>query len=138
MSRPFIHAEQSAGKFAISSIESSSMYGQSVLGRRMTFNSVDHCFCVLEGLLKVKLGRSETFNEVREGQTLVVAAGETFSIEFGSRYVRLWSFTNGEGIEEVIRKGGESYDSYVIPEAPREVNEERVTKAIDQLGVTIS
>ncbi|KAK7186471.1 hypothetical protein DPSP01_002101 [Paraphaeosphaeria sporulosa] len=137
MSRPFIHAEQTGGKFAISSIESSELYGGSVLGRWMAFKSVDHCFCVLEGLLKVRLGGSESWNEVREGQTLVVAAGETFTIEFGSRYVRAWSFTNGEGIEEVIRKGGESYAGYVIPEAPLNVDEGRLAKAFEELGVSI-
>lgn len=137
MSRPFIHAEQTAGKFAISSIESSGAYGAGILRKGITFKSVDHCFSVQEGLLKVRLGGSESWNEVREGQTIVVAAGETFSIEFGSQYVRVWSFTNGEGIEEVIRKGGESYAGNVIPEAPLQVDEARVTKVIENLGASL-
>ena len=138
MSRPFIHAEQTGGKFAVSSIESSELYGAGVLEKWITFKDVHHCFCVQEGLLRVRLGGDESWNEVREGQTIVVAAGEKFMIGFGSRYVRVWSFTNGKGIEEVIRKGGESYAGFVIPEAPLEVDEGRVAKAFEGLGVVVA
>jgi hypothetical protein len=120
LSRPFIHAHQTGGKFAISSIESSNAYdvSQRALSQWLTFAEVDHCFCVQEGLLRVRLQSGDGWNEVREGQTLVVAAGETFSIDFGSRFVRVWSFTNGPGIEHLISKAGESYDKFVIPEKP--------------------
>ncbi|EUC40264.1 hypothetical protein COCMIDRAFT_109287 [Bipolaris oryzae ATCC 44560] len=120
LSRPFIHAEQTGGKFAISSVESSNIYdaSQQALARWLTFSEVDHCFCVQEGLLRVRLQSSNGWSEVREGQTLVVAAGETFSLDFGSRYVRVWSFTNGPGIEELIKQAGKSYDGLVIPDVP--------------------
>ena len=136
LSRPFIHAEQTGGRFAISSIESSKDYGSSLFRKSLTFKDVDHCFCVQEGLLRIMLGASDSWNEVREGQTIVVAAGETFTIEFASRFVRVWSFTNGPGIEEAIRRGGDSYAGFVIPEAPVEVDEVRLTKALEGLNVT--
>lgn len=135
LSRPFIHAEQTGGRFAISSIESSGDYGSGIFGKSLMFKNVDHCFCVREGLLRIMLGTGESSNEVREGQTIVVAAGETFTIEFASRFVRVWSFTNGPGIEEMIRRGGDSYTGFVIPEAPVEVNEARLTKALGELNV---
>jgi hypothetical protein len=138
LSRPFIHADQSGGKFAISSIESSNVYDtpQRSLARWLTFAEVDHCFCVQEGLLRVRLQSSDSWNEVREGQTLVVAAGETFSIDFCSRFVRVWSFTNGSGIEELIRKAGENYDGFVIPEAPIAVDSSRIRTACEKLKVS--
>jgi hypothetical protein len=138
ISRPFIHAEQTGGKFAISSIESSNAYdaSQRALAQWLTFAEVDHCFCVQEGLLQVRLQSGDGWNKVREGQTLVVAAGETFSIDFGSRFVRVWSFTNGPGIEDLIRKAGESYDKFVIPEVPIHISSSQIHSACQELNVS--
>ncbi|KAM0322742.1 hypothetical protein ACHAQA_009333 [Verticillium albo-atrum] len=106
MSRPFIHSSQCGGKFAISSIESSKVYDNSPLQRWLTFATVDHCFCVLEGVLRVKIrSGDQAWSEVREGQTLVISAGESFKFDFGSRFVRAWSFTNGPGLEELVTSG---------------------------------
>lgn len=139
MSRPFILAEQTGGKFAISSIESSRVYDlqHQPFARWLAFKEVDHCFCVQEGLLRVRLQSGQGWNEVREGQTLVVAAGETFILEFGSRYVRVWSFTNGRGVEELVRKAGNSCESFVLPEAPIALDEERFSNAAEELNVTV-
>ncbi|KAL5116018.1 hypothetical protein ACEQ8H_006136 [Pleosporales sp. CAS-2024a] len=139
MSRPFIHAEQSGGRFAISSIESSHVYktqGQQPLARWLAFAKVDHCFCVLEGLLRVKLQSSHGWNEIREGQTIVIAAGETFTIDFGSRFVRVWSFSNGKGVEELIRQAGTVYDGFIIPETAAAVDESRLLDTFEKLEIT--
>ncbi|KAF5012010.1 hypothetical protein FDECE_1916 [Fusarium decemcellulare] len=140
MSRPFILSSQSQGKFSISSIESSSAYGQSPLSRWLTFASIDHCFIVQEGLLKVKIksGNSTSWNEVREGQTVVIAAGETFTLEFGSRYVRVWSFANGRGIEEVIQNAGSSATGVVLPEAATEWQESKLLEVCKELDVEVT
>jgi hypothetical protein len=55
VSRPFIHAQQTGGKFAISSIVSSNdcNVSQRALAQRLMNDEVDHCFCVQEGLLRV-------------------------------------------------------------------------------------
>jgi hypothetical protein len=140
MSRPFILANQSNGKFAISSIESSLVYNtqKQPLARWLTFTKVDHCFCVQEGLLRIRLRSSEGWNEVREGQTMVVAAGETFTLGFGSRYVRVWSFTNGQGLEELVRKAGEASDSYVLPESSAVVDEKRFLDTCKELSIEVA
>lgn len=137
ISRPFIHAEQTGGLFAISSIESSRVYDkkQQPLARWLTFAKLDHCFCVQEGLLRIRLQSSEVWNEIREGQTILVAAGETFTVDFGSRYVRVWSFTNGEGVEELIRKAGTSYEGFVLPEEPAGLDEAKVSESCKELGI---
>ncbi|KAJ3456063.1 hypothetical protein MRS44_016086 [Fusarium solani] len=140
VSRPFILSSQSSGKFSISSIESSSVYGKSPLSRWLTFASIDHCFIVQEGLLKVKIksGNSSSWNEVREGQTVVIAAGETFTLEFGSRYVRVWSFANGRGIEEVVQNAGSPATGVVLPEAAREWQESKLLEVCKELNVELA
>jgi hypothetical protein len=135
MLRPFITAHQSGGRFAISSIESSSKYGPGPLSKWLTFPEVDHCLCVLEGLLKVQLQGDEGWSEVREGQTLVISAGQAFKLEFGSRYVRAWSFTNGKGIEELIQTAGKPTESFVIPDKVEKWEDEELIKAIEGLGL---
>ncbi|KAK7419266.1 hypothetical protein QQX98_003418 [Neonectria punicea] len=137
MSRPFINASQCSEKFAISSIESSSMYTNSPLARWLTFPTVDHCFCITEGLLRVKTKGEDDWNTVREGQTVVLAAGQAFTLDFASRYVRFISFTNGRGIEELIQTAGSSYTGFILPEEPRSWDEASIQTARGKLSVKI-
>lgn len=140
MSRPFIHAEQCSGKFAISSIESSAVYGKSPFATKgLRFENVAHCFCVQEGILRVKLWGETNgiWSEVREGQTVLVAAGQTFSLDFGSRYVRVISFANGAGIEEIIRTGGTAYKGFVLPDEVAEWNDVKLQEACHTVGATV-
>ncbi|KAK0383015.1 hypothetical protein NLU13_8931 [Sarocladium strictum] len=140
MSRPFIHADQCSGKFAISSIESSKVYAKSPFTlRRLRFDKVAHCFCVQEGVFKVRLGEDDAgaWSEVREGQTVFIAAGQAFSIDFGSRYVRAISFTNGTGIEEVIRSAGKPYAGFVLPDQLDPWDESGFTEACEKTGAVV-
>lgn len=137
MSRPFINASQCSEKFAISSIESSNVYTSSPLAKWLNFPTVDHCFCVMEGLLKVKTKGEEDWNTVREGQTVVLSAGQSFTLEFASRYVRVISFTNGRGIEELIQTAGSSYTSFILPEEVPEWDEAAIQTACGKLGVKV-
>ncbi|KAK3942147.1 quercetin 2,3-dioxygenase [Diplogelasinospora grovesii] len=156
LSRPFITTHQTAGKFAISSLETSNVYSPpslSVLLSRkwMTFREVDHCFCVQEGTLLVKLREprglgdddkeeeeeEEEWTPVREGQTLVVSAGQAFALKAGSRFVRVWSFTNGNGIEELVHTAGEPCKSFVLPDGldTKKVDDIKFEAACKELGV---
>ncbi|OQD65899.1 hypothetical protein PENPOL_c005G07111 [Penicillium polonicum] len=136
MSRPFILSSQCSGKFSIASIESSKIYKSTPLGRWLSFPAVDHCFCVQEGLLRVKLRSSgDSWSEVREGQTLVIAAGDAFVLDFASRYVRVWSFTNGRGIEQVVQNAGTQTFGYVLPDSHVSWEEEKLSNVCRELGV---
>ncbi|KAI7778201.1 hypothetical protein LA080_002466 [Diaporthe eres] len=138
LSRPFIYASQCSGKFAISSIESSNQYGSSAFARQwFTFKNVHHCFTVQEGILKVKLKEenSDKWNEVREGQTLLVPAGKAFVLDFGSRFVRAITFTNGPGLEEVVRLAGSDCPTVVLPEKPAEYDISKLQDVLGQVGV---
>ncbi|VUC32973.1 unnamed protein product [Clonostachys rosea] len=140
ISRPFINAEQCDGKFAITSIESSNAYGQSPLRRWMTFTSTCHCFYVTEGLLRVRVkgeSNDEGWEVVREGQTLVVAGGQTFALEFGSRFVRAIVFSNGRGLQNLIQAAGKPYAGFVLPEQPLLWTEESLQSVSDELNVAL-
>lgn len=139
LSRPFILASQCSGKFAISSIESSKDYGPSALADKwLTFKSVDHCFCVQEGILKVKLReQGSAWNEVREGQTVLVPAGQAFTLDFGSRYVRAVTFTNGAGLEELIKLAGSDCPSVVLPEKAAAYESTKLQEASGKVEVVL-
>lgn len=142
LSRPYIFSSQCGGKFAITSLESSSAYGPSVLaGRWLTFAAVDHCFCVQEGLLKVKLrkegGGDGGWAEVREGQTLLVPAGQAFLLDFGSRYVRAITFTNGKGLEELVKLAGSDCPSVVLPEEAAPFDAAKLQAACGEVQVAL-
>ncbi|KAB8255400.1 RmlC-like cupin [Aspergillus pseudonomiae] len=115
MSRPFITTTQSNGVCAISSIESSNQYSPSLLSEYMTFHDVDHCLCIQEGTLIVRLkGLPDVV--FREGETVVIPAGQTFALAFGSKYVRVWSFTDGDGIESLVHRLGTPFEGVVLPD----------------------
>jgi hypothetical protein len=92
---------------------------------------------VSEGLLKVKLEGEDGWSAVREGQTLVVAAGQAFTLAFASRYVRAISFTNGSGIEELIQTAGSPFEGFVLPDKPVPWEEARFQEAAGKLGVRV-
>jgi len=139
MSRPFINASQCAGKFAISSIESSNTYADeaSPFGRWLAFPTVDHCFCVMEGLLRVRLKGEEEWAEAREGQTLVICAGQAFMLKFASRFVRTVLFTNGRGVEHLIHTAGKAYSGFVLPDEAGPYDEQSLREVCGELGVQI-
>lgn len=141
MSRPFILASQCSGKFAVSNIESSNQYGPSaIVDKWLTFKNVDHCFCVQEGILKVKLreqGSDSPWNEVREGQTVLVPAGQAFTLDFGSRYVRAITFTNGRGLEELIKLAGSDCRSVVLLEKAAAYESTKLQEACAEVEVAL-
>lgn len=136
VSRPFITTKQSAGKFAISSIESSSRYGASVFEKQMVFPKVHHCLSIMEGALEVTVEDLAPC-VLREGETIFVAAGTPFSLKFASKFVRVWSFTSGDGIEALVHDAGKPYEGYAIPDSPSVVEEDLLEKAREKLGVKL-
>lgn len=117
LSRPFITTAQCDGKFSISTFESSSGYPERpFFDRYMSFTTVDHCFCVMEGLFKIKLKRNSEWTVLREGQTAVVPAREFFTADIDSKFVRVITFSNGPGVSELIQKAGYQCSGNILPE----------------------
>lgn len=141
LSRPFITSAQSGGRFAISSIESFSTYGMTLLSRYMLFSYVGHCLCVQEGGLKVALksdvSDGDNWTTVGDGGTVMIAAGQAFKLAPGSNYVRVWSFTNGKGIENVIQRAGEPFSGFVLPDGRGSLDESKVKLAFQEVGATV-
>jgi mannose-6-phosphate isomerase-like protein (cupin superfamily) len=138
LSRPFITTAQSNGVCAISSIESSSVYGEeSVLSKLMTFAKVDHCLAVQEGTLGVRLEGKEEVT-IREGETVVVPAGQAFSLHFRSRFVRVWSFTDGDGLESLVQRAGQTLEPVVLPETAGGWDAAVVRDVAKDLGLEIA
>lgn len=136
MARPFVTTKETGGRFAISSIESSNSYGPSIFYEYAAFQGVHHCLCVQEGALRVNLKGGEEWVTLHEGETVVITAGQGFRLDFASKYVRVISFTDGQGIEEVVREGGVPCTSVVLPDKPPGLDEARVTPTLEKLGVT--
>lgn len=134
LSRPFVTGKQTGGKFAISSIESSKVYGPTIFSKALKFKDVDHCLCVQEGALVVKLG-GKTEETVREGETVVIPAGQSFTLEFATRFVRIISFTSGEGIEALIEKAGAPYKGFTLPDEAPKFDEDGLEKVFGELSI---
>lgn len=136
MSRPFVTTLQSKGVCAISSIESSKEYAPGLLGKYMAFREVDHCLCVQEGTLVVALNGLGEY-VFREGETVVVPAGQAFALRFESKYVRVWSFTDGDGIEMLVQKLGREFGGVVLPDVAPDWDSSRTGSVAAELKVDI-
>lgn len=139
LSRPMATTVQSGGKFAISSIESSSIYpaaSQPFAGKTLTFKSTHHVLFVREGKLAVSLQGGEK-SVLGEGETAVLPAGTGFQLGFESRFVRFWSFASGDGIEALVHKAGESYEAMVLPDEVEAFEGKRLQEVAKEFGVEI-
>ncbi|KAF7588353.1 hypothetical protein BBP40_005782 [Aspergillus hancockii] len=136
MSRPFITATQSNGVCAISSIESSNEYSPSLFSKHMIFHAVDHCPCIQEGALIVRLKGSPDA-VFREGETIVIPAGQAFALAFDSKCVRVWTFTDGNGIETLVHRLGKPFESVVLPDKELEWDSARIGTVGKELDVDI-
>ncbi|PCD26093.1 hypothetical protein BFJ63_vAg15089 [Fusarium oxysporum f. sp. narcissi] len=135
-SRPFITTKQSANKFSISSIEGSSVFGPTVLARRMTFPKIHHLFIILDGWMDISVG-AEAPVRVFAGEVVFLAANTAFSLNFENKYVRFWSYTNGDGIEALIEGAGEPLARASLPDEAPKLDEKRLRAAVDRLRITI-
>ncbi|KAH8803003.1 hypothetical protein F5884DRAFT_681844 [Xylogone sp. PMI_703] len=117
MSRPCVRAVQSGGKFSISAMETSHMNRTRLfLNRWLKFTRVDHCFLVIEGIFKVKFKGEPEWTLVRENQVIAIPARHGFTADVGSEFLRLVTFANGAGIDELIYKAGYECQSLILPE----------------------
>ncbi|KAF5008450.1 hypothetical protein FDECE_5282 [Fusarium decemcellulare] len=117
MSRPCVRSAQCEGKFSISAMESSHIEDARPFGNRwLSFTRVDHCFCVIEGVFRIKFKDDDEWSVVEEGQAIVVSARQYFSAEVGSDFTRIITLANGPGIDELVCKAGSECDSVVLPE----------------------
>ncbi|KAH7173233.1 RmlC-like cupin domain-containing protein [Fusarium flagelliforme] len=137
MSRPFILASQNGGRFAISSIESSSTYKKSIFESYVKFATVDHCLFMVEGKLKVELQGSSGVNELHDGETVVISAGQGFKLDFASPFVKFFSVANGRGIETLIQDSGKPFEGLVLPDKVGELESDALARVANEIDATI-
>jgi hypothetical protein len=131
-SRPFITTKQSDGRFAISCIESSSIYPSSAFGRKLTF-PVHHALLLLDGILEIKIGEAQP-QKAYAGEIVFIRANTTFVIEFRNKYTRFWSFQSGDGIDALIHEAGSRYYAQALPDKVLEFDESKVEATMRKLG----
>lgn len=134
LSRPFITTKQSGGKFAISSIESSSKLEPTPFGQSMKFPNVHHLLVVFEGTLEVTVSGCAPCR-ITEGEVIFLPANTAFSLKFASKFVRLWSFSSGDGIDDLIHQAGKSFEGFVIPDKPVPWDEGNYKEIFKKLNV---
>lgn len=93
----------------------------------------------MEGSLIISLPRQPD-SVIREGETALIPAGQAFSLKFASRYVRVWSFTGGDGIESLVHKLGKRFESVVLPDqaSAGEIEEWKLEKVAKEIGIEVN
>ncbi|KAF5624790.1 cupin domain protein [Fusarium tjaetaba] len=137
MSRPFILASQNGGRFAISSIESSSTYKNTFFESYIKFATIDHCLFIVEGKLRVELQGSSGVNELHDGETVVISAGQGFKLDFASPFVKFFSVANGRGIETLIQDSGAPFEGMVLPDKAGELDSAALARVAKEINATI-
>lgn len=135
-SRPFITTAQSAGKFAVSIIESSDVFASSVFDRPLSFPSTHHVLLILDGPIEVSV-HGEAHTAVNAGEVVFLPANTPFSLRFKSKYVRFYSYASGDGIEAFIQQAGQRLDTQALPDKALDLDEAAITKAIEKLGIKV-
>ncbi|KAH7122189.1 RmlC-like cupin domain-containing protein [Dactylonectria estremocensis] len=117
LSRPFITPAQSKGEFSISTMETSANYPERpFFNRNMSFTTVDHCFCAMEGVFRLKIKGHSDWTVLRQGQMAFIPAREFFTADVDSKFVRVVVLSNGPGISDLIQKAGYQCPGNILPE----------------------
>ncbi|KAI8722509.1 hypothetical protein NCS52_00394900 [Fusarium sp. LHS14.1] len=142
ISRPCVTTAQSDGRFSISAMETSYVLSATpFVNRWWCFTRVVHCFYLVQGVLKIKFKDDAEWTFVRQGQAIMVPERQEFTVDPGSAFLRLISFSNGAGIDEVVCKAGLKREGPVLPEAASRWDawdELRFRSACVEVGAIIS
>lgn len=136
--RPLITTAESAGKFAIGSIEASSHKDlQSGIfdkpSRRLKFDTTHHAFQVVEGVMEFTISDTKP-SRLGVGELLYVPKGNTFSFTSKTRCAKMYVFGNDGGLIELMQRLGERYESPVLPEKASAWDETRLKSLGESLG----
>jgi mannose-6-phosphate isomerase-like protein (cupin superfamily) len=142
--RPLATIRQSAGRFAIASIEGSSLHENKVLRSSFVFENFHHAFFVSEGMMTFEIDdNSAAMNKLSSmtigtGETVYVPKGFRFSFSFASKFTKAYIFTNGAGIIEPLCQSGTKYDVAVIPEKEKTVDQSRLATLLQEFSGRLS
>lgn len=137
--RPLITTAESNGKFVIGSIEGSSHHHESDMfasGRRLKFQSTHHAFQVVEGVVEFGLG-SSTPAYLHAGELVYVPSGTELAIRIRSRYAKMYAFSSGKGLVELLCHIGEAYAAPIPPEKAKTTDSSGLEKGQSEFGCAI-
>ncbi|KAJ2898273.1 hypothetical protein MKZ38_004041 [Zalerion maritima] len=106
--RPLSTRKESAGKFTVGSIEGSSAHSAQVLDKTWSFSGVGHCFYTVEGFAMFTV---DDHAPVRIGpmETVYLPKGTRWSVRWDSRYVKMYVYSSGGGIVELLAEAGKDF-----------------------------
>lgn len=135
--RPLITTAETDNKFSIASLEGSSNANlqTSVFqsdGRRLQFSSVHHAFQVVEGAVSFSIG-SRRPSRVCAGELVYVPKVTEFTLEFASRYAKIYVFVNGRGLIGLLQDLGQAFHQPMLPQKAVSWDESR----LELVGLTV-
>ncbi|KAG9495637.1 hypothetical protein J7337_012191 [Fusarium musae] len=101
------------------------------------FATIDHCLFIVEGKLQVELQGSSGVNELHDGETVVISAGQSFKLDFASAFVKFFSVENGRGIETLIQDSGKPFEGMVLPDKAGELDSAALARVAKEINATI-
>lgn len=137
--RPLITTAESDGKFSIASIEGSSNINMrtslfSNYGPKLMFSSVHHAFQVVEGAVLFSIGFRRP-SRVSAGELVYVPKDTDFSLEFASRYAKVYVFVNGRGLVGLLQDLGQDFQQPMLPEKAVSWDESRLESVGSAIGL---
>jgi uncharacterized cupin superfamily protein len=140
--RPLITTSESDGKFSIASIEGSSNANLqtsifSTNGRKLKFSSVHHAFQVVEGAVTFSSGSREP-SRVSVGELVYVPKDTEFTLEFATRYAKVYIFTNGTGLVGLLKGLGQDWQQPTLPSEALPWNEAELEPVESDVGSQLS
>ncbi|RAH68327.1 RmlC-like cupin [Aspergillus aculeatinus CBS 121060] len=134
-SQPFITTKQAAeGRFAISTIETSSTYQHTIFSEFLRFPKIHHVLVLLDGAIEVTLNDS-TPTDMYAGEVLFIDADTAFRLRFKHPYIRFMCYVDGDGLEALIHEAGDSTKAVALPDNPSDVDETKFAAACKKLNV---
>lgn len=112
--KPMATTKESAGRFAIGSLEGSSYHTNSVLNSTMRFTDVHHALHVVDGELEITIDGSTT--TLKPFETVYIPKGSDFRLRIASRYAKAYTFASGGGLLEMLCELGDTYEHSMLPE----------------------
>ena len=133
--RPLVTTAESNDKFAIGSIEASAQHhGSSVFGNEDGCLSFDihHAFQLVDG--QVAFVIDGACRRLHAGELVYIPKDSAFRFTVMSRFAKLFVFSNGGGMVELLRALGKTYGDSVLPEQPQSWDKEQLERLQPSFG----
>lgn len=133
--KPLATTKESAGRFAIGSIEGSSWHANTFFQSKMKFENIHHAIYVTEGRCDITV--DDQVAQLHPGETIYVPKQSVFSISFSSRFAKAYIFASGGGLVELLCELGGEYEQTMVPEKAEALGNKNVGEIAARHGCRI-